>query len=1387
MLDTRPNDFAAKAGALVKAARLLSIALSQGETLCQRTVEAVVGRYLEGDDRSGRWSRRDVADAVEIALAMTMVEQTPSNTAQLVEIATILAGRCPTASVRSEDQVRYQQFSSPAPLAAFAQAMAVIGPHDRVLEPSAGTGLLATEAVRRQVNLELNEIDPWRAQLLQSIWPTHPITRHDAAQIDIRHKGVRPTVILMNPPFSRDAFGREDALAGLRHLRAALKLLQDGGRLIAIMPGWCETSARNAELFAKATAGARITRTFAIGRGGFAQHGTDVATRLFVIDKCNGPRGATIPIGALAELVDHLDVPPREGLGTERRAGTISLFRGLTKEQANRPMPAVAPVQPLVIREIDFEVLETPAPIGEQIGQYLPYRPSRVCFAEAGEHPSALVESVAMGSVAAPKPSYRPMLPERTITAKILSDAQLETIVYAGHAHQQWFKDEKGVLVRRSFYLGDGTGAGKGRQFAGIFLDNWLCGRRKHVWVSKNAALLEDARRDWQALGGVPADIRPIADWKLGSLIDMAEGVLFVPYGTLRSGRAEDNRLEQIIAWLGDEFEGVLGFDEAHSMGGVAGGEGARGKTKGSDQGMAGVELQARLPKARVVYASATGASDVNNLAYATRLGLWGPETAFPTRENFISEIRQGGIAAMEVVARDLKALGLYCARALSFAGVEYEPVVHELTPDQIAVYDTYANAWSIVHQNMEDALVATNVVDGLTGETLNSGAKSAARSRFENVKQRFFCQLLLSLKLPSVIAAIENHLSEGMAVVVQLVSTGEAMLDRRLADREEDDDWDIDLSPREYLADYLSRAFPIRAMEQYRDEEGRMRSRPMMDDNGQPVFSAEAIERRDALMEQLGAMPPIAPALDAIIERFGDDQVAEVTGRKRRLAIAKDGRQIVQNRGVRSNLSETDAFMAGLKQILVFSDAGGTGRSYHASLEAKNQRRRAHLLLEPGWRADAAIQGLGRTNRTSQASAPLFRPVTTDCRGERRFISTIARRLDSLGALTRGQRQTGGQNLFDPADNLESDYAKDALTSWFNLLYQGKLKSTTFADFQRRTGLELEGDEGGSLRDDLPPIQRWLNRILALPIAVQNAIFDEFLGLVEHRVAKAREAGTLDIGVETMMVESMQIVSDRVLRTDPGSGATTNLVELRVERRRRVRQLSEMLERLDLDGAKAMRNEKSGHLAVIVPSRSELLDDGTSRNRYAVMRVSSTDYLTGEALAESSWAHISRAELKAGWAREVEVALAKLDEETLFIATGLLLPVWNKIPAKMLSVVRIACRDGRSLLGRVIDGTDVARLCQTMGIGSPTLTPSAILSAVRGRGTIDLVGLDRITVRQSRVNGKPRIELIGAHPNRLSWYKERGCWTEIIQFKTRLFVAEERAEALFASIAASA
>src|SRR3546814_12653372 len=80
-----------------------------------------------------------------------------------------------------------------------------------------------------------------------------------------------------------------------------------------------------------------------------------------------------------------------------------------------------------------------------------------------------------MASVAPPKPCYRPHFPEQLIADGILSDAQLESIIYAGEAHMghlsgAWTVDEtadvvtaasedndQAVRFRRGWFLGDGT------------------------------------------------------------------------------------------------------------------------------------------------------------------------------------------------------------------------------------------------------------------------------------------------------------------------------------------------------------------------------------------------------------------------------------------------------------------------------------------------------------------------------------------------------------------------------------------------------------------------------------------------------------------------------------------------------------------------------------------------------------------------------------------------------------------------------------------------------------------------------------------------------------------------------------------------------------------
>ena len=121
--------------------------------------------------------------------------------------------------------------------------------------------------------------------------------------------------------------------------------------------------------------------------------------------------------------------------------------------------------------------------------------------------------------------------------------------------------------------------------------------------------------------------------------------------------------------------------------------------------------------------------------------------------------------------------------------------------------------------------------------------------------------------------------------------------------------------------------------------------------------------------------------------------------------------------------------------------------------------------------------------------------------KAEKRFLSTIARRLDTLGAITKGQRQTGGQGLFRPEDNLESAYARDALRQLYLLLVAGKVEFCTLQVFEDATGLKLTDSNG--IRDELPPITTFLNRLLALTIDLQNVLFTAFEQLLAARIER--------------------------------------------------------------------------------------------------------------------------------------------------------------------------------------------------------------------------------------------------------------------------------------------
>ena len=359
--------------------------------------------------------------------------------------------------------------------------------------------------------------------------------------------------------------------------------------------------------------------------------------------------------------------------------------------------------------------------------------------------------------------------------------------------------------------------------------DHAGAGPRRALWVSKSDKLIEDARRDWSALAQERLLVTSLSRFRLGTPTRLDEGILFTTYATLRSDARQErvSSVQQIVDWLGRDFDGVIVVDESHAMQNAAGAKSKRGEQAPSQQGRADLRLRHALPDARVLYVSATGATTVHNLAYARRLGLWGgADFPFATRAAFVEAIEGGG-AAMEVLARDLKALGLYVARSLSYEGIEYEPVERQLSPEQVRIYEAYAGAFQVIRNNLDAALQAANV----TGEsrTLNVEVKSAARSAFEIAKQRFFNHLITAVKTQALITAVERDLKGGdAAVIIQIGSTGEALMDRRLAEipTEEWGDVQLDITPREYVLDNLAHGLPTQLFEPFTDGNGNLFSR---------------------------------------------------------------------------------------------------------------------------------------------------------------------------------------------------------------------------------------------------------------------------------------------------------------------------------------------------------------------------------------------------------------------------------------------------------------------------------------------------------------------------------------------------------------------------------
>jgi len=679
------------------------------------------------------------------------------------------------------------------------------------------------------------------------------------------------------------------------------------------------------------------------------------------------------------------------------------------------------------------------------------------------------------------------------IDAGALSRLQLEGVAYACRKHLERLPDG---VHRAGFMIGDGAGVGKGRQISGVVLDNFARGRKRHVWVSSSRDLKRDAERDLADLGC--AGLRVIDGVQeleretraVGLSRSCAEGVLFVTYSALvskKSGPGGKTRLEQICEWFaGDtngsetvrrdarnkhpdelrlererDASGCLIFDECHkAKNHVAGAE------TGSRVASCVIELQRRLPNARVVYCSATGVSEVGNMAYMARLGFWGRGTPFHDAKAFIDAMKHRGVGFLEMLAMEMKAGGKYVSRGLSFRQAEFHVVEAALDPKQRAAYDACADFVAKLKACLSQALTETR-----SGQT-RAGATWKA---YWAMHQRLFKLLCVSAKVPEVVRHAKAALARGQCVVVGMQTTGES------AEACEAENAAIAAgapghgpvpafvsTTRAMLRAFVETHFPTHIVDVAARNDafpetngseatngaltgtGRVSdaSRETLSSRGVPLRPhPECVEAKGILLDLIDGLDLPPNALDELIDELGGPtQVAEMTGRRWR--VVRRGGRLRRELRVKTdssfsssadsadgvNIAEKRLFQSGEKLVAVISDAASTGISLHARAGEGNQRRRVHVTIELPWSADKAIQQLGRTHRSNQTSGPSYVMVSTNLGGERRFAAAVARRLQSLGALTRGDRRAAtGVDLSE--GNLDSPLGRQALKKMYDAL----------------------------------------------------------------------------------------------------------------------------------------------------------------------------------------------------------------------------------------------------------------------------------------------------------------------------------------------------------------
>ena len=178
------------------------------------------------------------------------------------------------------------------------------------------------------------------------------------------------------------------------------------------------------------------------------------------------------------------------------------------------------------------------------------------------------------------------------------------------------------------------------------------------------------------------------------------------------------------------------------------------------------------------------------------------------------------------------------------------------------------------------------------------------------------------------------------------------------------------------------------------------------------------------------------------------------------------------------------------------------------------------------------------------------------------------------------------------------------------------------------------------------------------------------------------------------------------------------------------------------------------------------MLDDGQVERRVSLLRPMDRTAIALERLTQTHWKQADAETFARAWEAELADVPVFTDSE-LHIVTGLLLPIWRRLPDEHCRVYRLQTDDGERVIGRLVSPAWVA---QAVAGDAPAIAPEDAWNAVfDGRTVLQLQ--DGLELRRVKVMGEFRVELSGFTDGLVDRLKAMGLISELITWKLRLFV----------------